>query len=286
MEALEDRHVLSTITVTTIDDVVDLNDGETSLREAIDAASPTGNDTINFSTNPSDSLNGGTIALDAAFGEIAFSKSLTIDASGLSQGLTISAAGADPTPSQNNGDGIRIFNITGSSPSVMLKNLTPTGGDVSGGGGAIAIGIGGTSPNGSLTLQDCTISGNASNLDGGGVYFNGKNLNVLSTTFHDNHANVYSSNGGELIQCALVLGIRGRRFRTRGRSPSIQRHRSGARPIRTWRQKSRTLRIYELRPIAAGHAPRATAAAVVRCADISGNAVISSWPAAERLAAA
>jgi hypothetical protein len=38
METIEPRHVLSTITVTTIDDVVDQNDGETSLREAIDLA--------------------------------------------------------------------------------------------------------------------------------------------------------------------------------------------------------------------------------------------------------
>jgi hypothetical protein len=192
LETLELRNVLSTIPVTTLTDVVNETDGVTSLREAVALANPAGGDIINFDPNVPN-MNGGIINL--TLGEIPFNKSLTIDASGLANGITIN--GNDPTPTQNNGDGIRIFNIT-LSPTVTLKNLTFTGGDAAGGGGAIAMGIGGTSPNGSLTLQDCTISGNASNLDGGGVYFNGKNLSVLSTTFHDNHANVYSSNGGGL----------------------------------------------------------------------------------------
>src|SRR3954447_8074511 len=102
-ENLEVRRVLSqTVIVSTTSDVTDGDtsniaaliatkgaDGKISLREAIKAAENTfGADTINFSTDPNDHVNGGTILLTQTPGELAISESLTIDASMLSQVLT------------------------------------------------------------------------------------------------------------------------------------------------------------------------------------------------------
>ena len=124
MEALEERQMLS-ITVNTL---MDEDDGTLvggiSLRDAINAAAPSG-DTIDFDPNVP-GLDGGTITLQ--HGEMPFSKSLTIDASMLPNGITIAA---------NPSDGIRIFNIadtsdpTGSDPPlVRMVGLTLTGGNV------------------------------------------------------------------------------------------------------------------------------------------------------------
>ena len=103
-------------------------------------------------------MNGGTITLDSVEGEIAFEdKSLTIDASMLTNGLTIDA--------QLNS---RIFNITDTSlgvspPEVELKGLTLVNGSASGNGGAIR-------SEGLLTISNSTISGCTATSFGGGVY--------------------------------------------------------------------------------------------------------------------
>jgi hypothetical protein len=96
LEPLEQRQMLS-ITVNVGFDENDhfITDGDVSLRDAIENA-PAG-DTINFAP----SLNGAKIDLDGALGEIAFAKSLTIDASMLPNGITIDASGNDPTPTIN-----------------------------------------------------------------------------------------------------------------------------------------------------------------------------------------
>ena len=84
-------------------------------------------ETINFSS----ALSGGTIVLNRALGQIEFGENLTIDASMLPLGITISGN----YPTEELGDGIRIFNITdpdlfdGVSSHVMMIGLTLTGGD-------------------------------------------------------------------------------------------------------------------------------------------------------------
>jgi hypothetical protein len=113
-----------------------------SLREAILAAeSGAGPDTIEFSTDPADGLNGGTIFLDGALGELWITDSVTIDGtdtSGVPLGITIDAGGGTDGV-VGNGDGFRIFNITGAgSTLVTLSGLTLTRGDVTGSGGASA----------------------------------------------------------------------------------------------------------------------------------------------------
>ncbi len=153
METLEVRQMLS-ITVNTLSDEDDgINVGGISLRDAINAAAPSG-DTIDFDLNVPE-LNGGTITLE--HGEIPFSKPITIDAHLLTSGITIDAGnGTDHIA--GTGDGSRIFNITdptfGSSPPlVTIIGLTLTGGDVSGTGGAI-------NSAGILTLRDSIVTGN------------------------------------------------------------------------------------------------------------------------------
>jgi len=167
MELLEDRRVL-TITVDTFLDErdQDLDDGDISLRDAILEA--LAGETIDFAP----SLNGATIALLPNLGEIAFGKNLTIDASMLSS-LTINADDSNPsTP------GHRIFDITNPTFDVLvtLKNLTLTGGDVSGSGGAIQSA-------GSLNLQDCNFIDNEAGVGGGVAKLGSGNLTISNSTF-------------------------------------------------------------------------------------------------------
>ncbi len=72
--------------------------------------------------------------------------------------LTIDAAGNDPTPDENNGDGSRIFNIDNGDSAlfinVTIRGLTLTGGDVLASGGAIL-------SREHFTLRDCVVSGSA-----------------------------------------------------------------------------------------------------------------------------
>ncbi len=85
-----------------------------TLRQAIFNANNTpGPDTITFSTNPADGLNGGTILLDVGLGQLFIADSVTIDASMLSS-LIIDANDPDrndPVPVAGNGirDPDRMF---------------------------------------------------------------------------------------------------------------------------------------------------------------------------------
>jgi hypothetical protein len=146
-EALETRAMLS-ITVNTLNNENDgIGAGGISLRDAIQEA--VAGDTVDFAP----SLNNTNKTINLTFGEIAFNKTLTIDASMLSAGVTIDAGGGTDHV-VGNGDGFRIFNITGSSTTlVTMKNLTLTGGDVTGNGGAIQ-------STASLDIRNCTITGN------------------------------------------------------------------------------------------------------------------------------
>ncbi len=193
IESLEDKRMLS-ITVDTFVDELDgsITDGDISLRDAIGQA--IAGDVIEFDQ----SLNGQTISLLQNLEDIDITKTLTIDASMLSNGLTIQAH--DPTPLQNNGDGFRIFDITGSSNIVTMEGLTLTGGDVFGNGGAIR-------SEGSLTIRLSTITGNSATGtgefvqgDGGGVHVLTTNeateVHIENSTIEDNHADEFTGRGG------------------------------------------------------------------------------------------
>ncbi len=211
-EALEDRRVLSTVTVSALSDVTDGDtssiialianpgaDNKISLREAIDAAEHTGGaNEIKFSTASGDGLNGGTTLLTQ--GELSISESLTIDASMLTNGLTIDANDPTPNTPEDLGDwhdGIRIFNITDPSGLTSVTiigpavGLTLTGGDPDGDGGAILAA-------GNLTLSHCMITNNTAKV-GGGVYFGGHILNIQSSHITGNDS---LTTGGGLYSLA------------------------------------------------------------------------------------
>jgi len=161
-EPLEDRRVLAAITVTTLSDSTDLNDGLTSLREAIFAANlVAGAETINFA--PSLTANGpATILLTE--GELKITDALTIVGPGKDL-LTIDAKGNDPAPTSRRGDGSRIFNIDDGTSTVIevaISGFSMTGGDVMEAGGAIFT-------RETLSLANSTLDDNYAHSAGGGA---------------------------------------------------------------------------------------------------------------------
>ncbi|MEX0726233.1 MAG: choice-of-anchor Q domain-containing protein, partial [Planctomycetaceae bacterium] len=181
-EALEDRTMLSAVTV---DNDLDIVNGTTtsiaaliasdggdgiSLREAIIAANNDGGaDTIDFDA----SLAGGTITLGGT--QLTITDDLTITGLGADQ-LTIDANNAS-----------RIFTVddgTGADIDVEITGLTLTGGNGSGDhGGAIA-----NTEN--LTVANSTIFGNSANSAGGsgGGIGNDGTLIVINSTISGNSA--------------------------------------------------------------------------------------------------
>ncbi len=175
-EPLEDRRLLAVVTVDTLADTIDFNDGHTSLREAIFATNTVpGADTINFA--PALTANGpATILLTQ--GELKILDALTINGPG-SNLLKIDASGNDPTPGKLDGKGSRIFNIddgTTNDIDVSLFGLTMTGGDKNVGGAIRSLE--------GVSIAYCTISGNGS-YAGGGIYTRGY-LSVDHSTISGN----------------------------------------------------------------------------------------------------
>ena len=152
-EPLEPRHLLAVVTVNTALDVVDFNDGVTSLREAIFATNTVpGADEIVF-----DFGHDGPETILLTEGELRITDDLTITGDGADL-LTIDASGNDPTPDENNGDGSRVFFV---SSNTTIRGLGLTGGDLRRSGGAII-------STGELTVQRCHVYGNSA-LTGGGI---------------------------------------------------------------------------------------------------------------------
>lgn len=185
-ETLEDRRLRAVITVTTVEDSVDFDDGVTSLREAIFAANTVpGADEIRFDPGL---FAAGAQTILLTHGELAITESLTITGPGADV-LTIDASGSDPTPDVNNGDGSRIFLINDGRDDVVVETivsgLTFTGGDASGvGGGAILA-------RANLAILNCVFDGNATGNNGGAIAtmpgVSGQ-LTIDATTIADNVA--------------------------------------------------------------------------------------------------
>ncbi len=177
--------LIGTFEVTNTDD-----SGTGSLRQALlDAAAAAGPDVISF--HPS--LSGATITLAS---EIVVDSAVTLDATGLSGGLTISG-----------NDATRIFNVS-SGKSLALLGLTLTRGNGSeanfnGPGGAV-LNYGGT-----LTLTHCTLSGNSViNNSGGAIGSFGGTVTVTQCTLSGNSGGLggaISNSGGMLMlqHCTL-----------------------------------------------------------------------------------
>ncbi len=163
--------------VTTALDVVDMYDGEISLREAVFYADDGA--AVTFG----DALAGGRIVLNGSALDIA--KSVGIDASSIG-GITIDAGGKS-----------RVFSITVKSPDspVTLTGLTMTGGSA-GDGGAIY-------NTGSLSLKRCAVTGNTASHYGGGIY-NAGALSVTNSEISANSANA-SVGGGIFTSGTLTI---------------------------------------------------------------------------------
>ena len=137
LEALEDRTMPSTFTVTNL-----LDSGPDSLRTAVAAANANpGADAIDFAVT-------GTIGLTS--GELDITDSLTINGPGAGA-LTVSGSQVS-----------RVFGIAG-DPTVTIAGLTVAYGWSDSGGGIFMAG-------GTLTLDQCTVSGNSAGGAGGSWY--------------------------------------------------------------------------------------------------------------------
>ncbi|HEY3391135.1 MAG TPA: choice-of-anchor Q domain-containing protein, partial [Lacipirellulaceae bacterium] len=177
-EPLEDRRLLALVTVNTPLDIVDLDDGLTSLREAIFATNlVSGPDEITF-----DFGHDGPETILLTQGELRISDDLTITGPG-AEFLTIDASGNDPTPDRKEGFGSRILNINDGNSAhlldVVINGLVLTGGDIRGDGGAIV-------SNEHLTILYCTFSQNWTSGDGGAIYSERGNLTISGSTITAN----------------------------------------------------------------------------------------------------
>lgn len=146
--------------------------GAGSLRQAIDDADPA--DTIVFGA----SLDGGTITLGAN-AQLEVGKSLTIDATALPNGLTISG---------NNT--WYVFWLKSSSSAVTFRGLTMRDGLNNNQGGAIQNSVGAT-----LTVEDCRFLDNTAN-QAGAIYHKGDTLTIRRCEFIGNQA-IGGGGGGE-----------------------------------------------------------------------------------------
>jgi CSLREA domain-containing protein len=171
----------SALVVTTLSDVVDVNDGVLSLREAVALANQHPDaDAITFDA----SLSGGTIYV-GALGELDINSSMTITG----PDITLSAK-ADPTEAVADN---RVFNIDshgsvdgdGNLYAVALQGLTVQDGRDLGTGG---LGGGIYASNVNLTLTNVTVANNAVSSGGGGVYAVDSTISAIGSTFTGNIA--------------------------------------------------------------------------------------------------
>ncbi len=208
------------LVVTTLSDIT-ANDGQTSLREAIDYANlKAGADTITFANNLA-----GTIALNAQLPAI--TGALTIQGPG-AKALAVDGGGAT-----------RLLQIN-SVTSVTINDLTLSGGrfsptDGRGGGilneGTLSMsqvavsnnrgieGGGIANLNGVLTMVGCLLSNNVADNSGGGILNNNGQVTLINSSVSNNSAtgsNASASGGGGLdsfgsaatmrLECVTLTG--------------------------------------------------------------------------------
>jgi predicted outer membrane repeat protein len=157
--------------------------GPGSLREAIASALP--GDILLFDF----ALDGTTLALSTP---LLIDKDLTIDASALPRGLTLSG-----------GDSTRIMEIP-AGQVVKLRGLTFADGFVTGNGGALLNA-------GNLTVSQCVFWGNEATVNGGAIEAPvGSTTTIEGSTFYDNTA----TGAGGAIAHAGILAVSNSTFTT------------------------------------------------------------------------
>jgi hypothetical protein len=183
-----------------------------SLRERILDANA--GDTIDFASNVT-----GTITLTS--NRLLVDKSLTIVGPG-ARTLTVARSSANGTPQ------FTIFSVeppSGVSVSVSISRLTIANGNALFLGGGIYNSVDGT-----LAMSDCAISGNNSDIYGGGLCNNGGTVTLANCTFSGNTATSDSGggiyNGGALTMtnCTLANNSAGSGGGLFTRSPVVTRN--------------------------------------------------------------
>ena len=203
VESLEDRLMLSTVSVTNSLDVVNGdtssisalvatsgNDG-ISLREAITAANnTTGSDIITFDAGVFNGQASDVIRLNGT--ELFITDSLTIDASAAGGDVTISADAAgddtliagtvitDVFNSTNTSDNSRVLHFRGDG-DLTIRGLTLTGGFIDPLSFIDGAGLNFAS-SGELTVDQSIVSGNSAGFSGGGINADGNFTAVVTIT--------------------------------------------------------------------------------------------------------
>ena len=157
--------------------------GPGSLRQRV--LDSTVGDTITFVAG----LDGATITL--AGSQLLIDKDLTIDASGLANGLTISG-----------NDSSRVFEINAGS-SVEMRGFTIADGDSTEAGGILV-------EDASLSLVDMTVSNNHANASGGGIKNVRGVVTLTRTTLSGNSADIngggiFSGGGGTSTEVVTII---------------------------------------------------------------------------------
>jgi predicted outer membrane repeat protein len=180
LEPLEAREVPAdlTLTVNTLNDVVNANDGLTSLREALTAATEAGAGahTINFAQ----AQQGGTITLSDADTHRDLTVSPNMGVTGVEIRIDGSAAGITIQRSANTEVAHRLLSV-GTGAYLMIENLTFTNGKSPSLGGAIWCA-------GDLKLTDCTFTNNQAATSGGALFFSGNYFYSTGAAFYFNSA--------------------------------------------------------------------------------------------------
>ncbi|TWU56569.1 Cadherin domain protein [Rubripirellula tenax] len=166
---------LSTITVTTYNDIINAGDGLTSLREAIIAASS--GDTIILGTGTYTVSILGTGENNSLTGDFDINKSLTISGNGA--GNTIIDGGALD----------RVFHIDNASAIVAFSDVTIQNGFTTGNGGGVYI------EGGTATLDRVVIQGNRGAF-GAGIYVNSSATLNLTDVIIQNNGDGGTTRGG------------------------------------------------------------------------------------------
>ena len=209
---------MTTFSVTTLEDATDPDDGQTSLREAVDLANQNeGADTIIFAAGAQ-----GLIRLTE--GELLITERVTIDGAGQIT-ITGDRNGDDITTSGNItdvaaslagvdrlADNSRILNFGYTAGEFTLKGLTLTGGRTASyydsGGSAIRS----TNSSVEFSIEQSSISGNStagSYSYGGAIRINGScnisdTLKIIDSTISGNETSGANANGGAISVSGAV----------------------------------------------------------------------------------
>ncbi len=188
--ALEDRRLLSTFTVNSVGDVGTGSGLVGDLRYCITQANSAGGDeTITFDNTVFKTPQ--TIKLSGT----------QLELSDTTGAVTITGPAAGVTVSGNNAS--RVFQIDG-GVAASISGMTITGGSTDGSGGGL------DNEGGTLTLTDCTVSGNSAIINGGGVYTTAGGMTSLTDcTVSGNsalQAGVFVNSGTTLLTGCTVSG--------------------------------------------------------------------------------